>query len=401
MRRSSDLCWCPSPQTSASSQPRPGNKKQERSRKKERTKETLAAIGMPTFDDSFSAIIAGWPVTAHLFTVDRYWRRKKRLPNGQCVDSPSFRSGHCSWRISYYPNGARSPSQDYISIFLVLDGDVPEPVTARARFTLLDVAGEPVPLHSIYIDEMEYAGAGAGYGCDTFVSKEFLEQSPHLVDNCFRIRCDVVVSTGNDTAAAVASSSSRMRARSDLHTHLGDLLDSEEGADVTFQVAGETFGAHRCLLAARSPVFRAELAGGATAGPLCVRIDDMEAHVFKALLHFIYTDSLPGTMAQDDDDDEDGGRGEMMVMEEGLARQLLVAAGRYGMRRLKLICAEELRKHVDMDTVAGILVLAEQHGCQSLKEACIEFLEYYPEVLDAAIAIGNGFKHLTESCLRF
>jgi speckle-type POZ protein len=33
----------------------------------------------------------------------------------------------------------------------------------------------------------------------------------------------------------------------------------------------------------------------------CVRIEDMEARVFRALLHFIYTDSLP----EMDDDDED------------------------------------------------------------------------------------------------
>lgn len=46
-------------------------------------------------------------------------------------------------------------------------------------------------------------------------------------------------------------------APSDLHRHLGDLLKTEKGADVVFEVGGHTFAAHRCVLAARSPVFSA------------------------------------------------------------------------------------------------------------------------------------------------
>ena len=87
-----------------------------------------------------------------------------------------------------------------------------------------------------------------------------------------------------------------------MHRNLGDLLLSEKGADVVFDVGGQTFAAHRCVLAARSPVFSAELLGtmkesNNTTG--VVRVDDMEAQVFKALLHFVYTDSLPRTEKED------------------------------------------------------------------------------------------------------
>lgn len=86
----------------------------------------------------------------------------------------------------------------------------------------------------------------------------------------------------------------------DLQRHLGDLLIAGEGADVKFQVAGETFRAHRCILAARSPFFKAELFGPmrqshGVAG-VCIRVPDMEPQVFSALLHFVYTDSLPPEM---------------------------------------------------------------------------------------------------------
>ncbi|KAF8722878.1 hypothetical protein HU200_022014 [Digitaria exilis] len=171
---------------------------------------------------------------------------------------------------------------------------------------------------------------------------------------------------------------------SDMHRHLGDLLATEGGADVTFKVAGEIFRAHRYILAARSPVFKVELLGAmkeSTATGDCIQIDDMLVQLFKALLHFVYNDSLP----------------EMEVQEEAvMAQHLLEAADRYDMQRLKLICEDKLCNHLEVSTVATTLALAEQHNCQGLKEACIEFL-ISPDALEA-VMVTDGFEHLTKSC---
>lgn len=48
--------------------------------------------------------------------------------------------------------------------------------------------------------------------------------------------------------------------------HFRDLLLSELGADVRFRVGGETFPAHRCVHAARSPVLKARLFGRGAMG---------------------------------------------------------------------------------------------------------------------------------------
>lgn len=69
---------------------------------------------------------------------------------------------------------------------------------------------------------------------------------------------------------------------SNLGQQLGNLLESGKGCDVTFEVDGETFAAHKLVLATRSPVFKAQLFG-----PLKDRntefvvIEDMEAPIFK------------------------------------------------------------------------------------------------------------------------
>lgn len=112
-----------------------------------------------------------------------------------------------------------------------------------------------------------------------------------------------------------------------------------------------------------------------------VRIDDMEAQVFKALLCSVYTDSLP----------------EMKKEEENIMCQhLLVAADRYNMGILKLVCEDKLCKCVDVGTVANILALVEAHHCHVLKSACFDFLSRAANL--TAVIASDGFEHLSASC---
>lgn len=157
----------------------------------------------------------------------------------------------------------------------------------------------------------------------------------------------------------------------------------EEGADITFRVGSNTFPAHKIVLATRSPVFKAELYGQMKARKArCVTVEDMQPDVFKALLQFIYTDSLP----------------EWDVLEEycEIVRHLLVAADRYAMDRLKLLCASFLAKNLDAENVATTLALADQHNCYPLKDECIEFMASSGE-MDAVVKT-EGYANLKRAC---
>ena len=198
------------------------------------------------------------------------------------------------------------------------------------------------------------------------------------------LRCDVtVVSISSELAPP-----DEMPAPppSDMQLHFGQLLSGGEGTDVTLEVGTETFGAHRCVLAARSSVFKAEFHSSMKEKTdACVRIEDMEAKVFKAMLHFMYTDSLPHL--EDNDD--------AVVM----AQHLLAVADRYNLEKLKSICEDTLCRFMDTTTTATTLALAEQHGCPGLKRACFKFLES-PGNLKAVMA-SDGFGHLMKSCPSF
>ncbi|KAI4967079.1 hypothetical protein ZWY2020_031060 [Hordeum vulgare] len=75
-----------------------------------------------------------------------------------------------------------------------------------------------------------------------------------------------------------------------------------------------------------------------------VRIQDMEAEAFKALIRFAYTGSLPETSDEED--------------ESVTCQHLIGPADRYNMERLKLICEQKLCRYIDVDSVMIILALS-------------------------------------------
>nr|XP_051196889.1 BTB/POZ and MATH domain-containing protein 1-like [Lolium perenne] len=346
----------------------------------------MSAVASSKPSRSASAIVASTASGYHLLKIDGY-SRTKGVPTGDKIKSRPFTVGGHKWHIRYYPNSFNSEHADYISLFLVLDDTVIKAVKAQHKFRFADEVKEndqAPSLTSVPIDNYtnNYTSQN-GWGTSMFTKRAELEKSNHLKDDSFTIRCDIVVIQDyreEDFTPTVFVSV----APSDLCQHLGDLLKTEKGADVVFEVGGETFAAHRCVLAARSPVFSAELFDGMKEGNTAgvVRIDDMEAQVFKALLCFAYTDSLPAETKPEEED----------VMYQ----HLLVAADRYNMDRLKSICEEKLCNYIDVGTVATILALAEQHRCEGLKKACLHFLDIPANL--RALLDSDDFDHLCRSC---
>ncbi|KAI4982831.1 hypothetical protein ZWY2020_023323 [Hordeum vulgare] len=338
-----------------------------------------AAGGEP----SRSAIVADTTSGHHLLTIHGY--SCTNVPTGQKISSAPFQVGGHRWRIDYYPNGTNSGIADYVSLSLVLAEDATAAVKAKHSFCF---AGEQEQrqeaerrLKSAPVVTYSSRGCCFFNRYSTFIRRKDLLKSENLKNDSFTIRCDIVVVHGYRAQEAFVPVPA-----CDLGMDLGKLLETEKGADVVFEVDGETVAAHRCVLAARSSVFAAELFGpmkeGKADGCGIVRVEDMEAEVFKALLRFAYTGTLPETMLKEEED--------------VTCQHLLVAADRFDMGRLKLMCEEKLRGYIDVGTVAIILTLAEQHRCESLKKACFDFLAN-PTNLRAAMA-NDGLRHLSASC---
>ncbi|XP_051177666.1 BTB/POZ and MATH domain-containing protein 2 isoform X2 [Lolium perenne] len=191
-------------------------------------------------------------------------------------------------------------------------------------------------------------------------------------------RCTFVQQKLASSPAKDPSAGDAVGTLSDVHQHFDHLLQNKVGADVTFEVNGQKFAAHRCVLAARSKVFMAQLFGPMTESNTSsvIHIKDMEAKVFAGLLKFIYTDSFPEM--DKDNNMEEGGQDEEKEEEVEYVmwlQDLFVAADRYELQRLKLLCEGHLAEGLCVSSVASTLALAEQHYCHGLKEACLKFIQ--------------------------
>ncbi|KAJ1276444.1 hypothetical protein BS78_05G215000 [Paspalum vaginatum] len=323
---------------------------------------------------------AGW----HEFKIQCY-SDAKAAGTGKFFKSSTFNVGGHNWFIILYPD----PSDKYsgwISVYLNIDhrGVVDDNVRTCIKFSLLDQAGRPVPKYTLTCRHT-FTATSLCWGFGKFVRRADLESSSYVKEDCLRIRCDVSIFKKFRTETSSSSECAIDVPPPDLQQHLGNLLVGKVvGGDVTFEVGGEEFMAHKYVLAARSPVFKAALFGTMKEmASTRIQINDMEPRVFQAMLQFIYTDSVP-------DDQID--RADKTVV----AQHLLVAADRYGMERLKLVCEDMLCSCMETSTAASTLVLAEQHGCRGLKEFCFRFLKY-PGNLNEVMAT-DGFQHLRSVC---
>ncbi|XBI58815.1 hypothetical protein VPH35_039991 [Triticum aestivum] len=292
---------------------------------------------------------------------------------GSFAASSAFTVGGYEWELKLYPDGWKAEDKSaWVSIFLSLrKGEVgASGVKTRFTFSLLDQHGRASKLVSVDRSATStFKSTGNYCGFDKFVDKSKLRRLLDLSKDSFTIKC------------VLTPLSSRSRSRA--CTNFLDMLKGGEGADVTFTVGSQSFLAHRRVLAARSPVFKAELFGKMNETlAQSVKIDGMEPSIFEALLHFIYTDSLPDDRHADDRHTE--------------MQHLLVAADQYGVDRLMAICEEKLCQSINVKTVATTLALAEQHHCVHLKRACLEFLSSGD--VRQAVKETDGFRYLVASC---
>ena len=238
----------------------------------------------------------------------------------------------------------------YVSIFLKLE-DKSKNVKAVFEASMMGKDGKPRRQRSSTIVFPTYHENGErGW---RLMERSQLVPAFVKADGCFTIVCRITVLPGGDALDVP---------QSDMGAHFGPLLDSGDGSDVSFLVGGETFRAHRAVLATRSPVFKAQLLGSmADAAMPSITLHDVAPATFAIMLGFIYTDALPG------DDELEDSPTEML-------QDLIAMADLYALERLKILCAKRLWDSLAVDNVAATLASAEMFNCAELKNKCFAFL---------------------------
>ncbi|KAM7528363.1 hypothetical protein LguiB_031773 [Lonicera macranthoides] len=371
----------------------------------------------PTSSKSVTETVNG----SHRFVIQGY-SLAKGMGIGKHIASENFTVGGYQWAIYFYPDG-KNPEDNstYVSVFIALASEGTD-VRALFELTLVDQSGKGKhKVHSHFDRSLESGpytlkyrgsmcalkGKGVGRGvlvagylvsdayarvCSSvrgykrFFRRAMLETSDYLKDDCLKINCTVGV-------VVSAIDCSRLHSiqvpESDIGARFGTLLETMEGSDVVFSVAGENFNAHKLVLAARSTVFRSELFGKPEADEKEIIVTDIEPKVFKAMLHFIYRDAL-----NEEELVASTSSCESSSVFDTLTAKLLAAADKYELGRLRRVCESHLCTYISVGSVARTLALADRYQATELKAVCLRFSA---ENL-AAVMKSDGFEYLKENC---
>ncbi|KAL1762954.1 speckle-type POZ protein isoform X2, partial [Sigmodon hispidus] len=134
------------------------------------------------------------------------------------------------------------------------------------------------------------------------------------------------------------------------------------------------FRAHKAILAARSPVFKAMFEHDMEESRKNrVEIHDLEPQVFRAMMNFIYTGKVPNL--------------------HSMADAVLFAADKYCQEVLKVMCEVALCRYLSVDSAAHTLFLADLHSAGHLKTQTLDFIAVHAsEVFET-----SGWKTMVDS----
>ncbi|PIA41890.1 hypothetical protein AQUCO_02100015v1, partial [Aquilegia coerulea] len=207
---------------------------------------------------------------SHEYTIKGY-SLAKGMGAGKYIQSDIFTVGGYDWSVYFYPDG-KNPDDNsgYVSVFIALASEGTD-VRALFELTLLDQSGK---------GKHKYRGSMWGY--KRFFKRTMLEASDFLKDDCLSMHCTVGVVRTRTEAPKLYTVP---MPPSDMGLNFKEMLESGIGSDIMFEVGEETFRAHKLILAARSPVFKAQFFG-LIGNPNMdkVVVEDVEPAVFKVTL---------------------------------------------------------------------------------------------------------------------
>ena len=139
-----------------------------------------------------------------------------------------------------------------------------------------------------------------------------------------------------------------------LGNDLKRMIERNHGTDVTLVSSdGKEFPAHTLILASRSPVFAAMFEHDMKEKQeRKVLIADLNSSTVEDLVHFMYTDTVESTVTT----------------------ELLLAANKYQIPRLKTLCEEDMVTNLNIDNAAQCLFYAKLYDAVQLYCAAKHFI---------------------------
>lgn len=169
---------------------------------------------------------------------------------------------------------------------------------------------------------------------------------------------------GGEPCSIWAEGFTQQRSNAKAIESLGRMLTEGIHTDITINASDGSIGAHRAVLAARSPVFRSMFSHNLQEKELStINISDMSLESCQAFLNYLYG---------------------IIKHEEFLTHRLalLHAADKYDISDLRDVCHESLLEDIDTKNVLDRLQNASLYQLMKLKMSCIRYLVKFGKIYE-------------------
>jgi len=338
----------------------------------------------PPGSESLAPVAENWCYTqvkvvkfSYMWTISNFSFCREEM--GEVLKSSTFSAGQndkLKWCLRVNPKGLDEESKDYLSLYLLLVSCNKSEVRAKFKFSILNAKREETKAME---SQRAYRFVqGKDWGFKKFIRRDFLldEANGLLPEDKLTLFCEVSVVADSVNFSGQTNGVQFKVADCRLSEDLSTLLENSQFSDAVLDCGGRQFHCHKALLAARSQVFQAMFEHDMEEKKTSrVEIKDVEADVMAEMLRFVYT-------------------GKTATSLETTAADLLAAADKYALERLKVMCEEALCNGLTVENVSEVLILADLHSAEQLKCQAIEFINtrHVAEVMETV-----GWKQMVGS----
>ena len=283
--------------------------------------------------------------------------------DGSPLKSPTFQTLHHGSTISWYLHLVRQANSNTSGndMYLTAFGKVSKEckISAKLEFSLINENIEKCIKIDATINGMYKPGQQFEVCSNDYIATRrniIAKNSGFCQNDKLTIVCDITLATNQLSVTINKRDSYLQIPECQLVDDIGAIFGNEDFCDVKLTVNGKDFYAHKIMLSARSSVFAAMFKHEmAEKIDNTINITDINHQVFEEVLRFIYT-------------------GKISSITDEIAAELLVAADKYELDRLKIICEVFIAKNLTKDNVTDILIVADTHCSMLLKTQALEFI---------------------------
>ncbi|XP_014229085.1 speckle-type POZ protein-like A [Trichogramma pretiosum] len=291
----------------------------------------------------------------YTWTIENY--RLLKFKVGERITSPKFGVGSDEknyFQLWMYPEGVHKESEGYISVYLtpVIDS-TKRPDKLVCKWTMSAVNdGTVVDKFTLHLD---FATDNFnGYGTPKFYALKNIDKLISA-ENTVTIQCELEIFKEFESSLKLDNINITHQINNKIN--LDSLFLCEEFSDIRIRTSDENdIPAHKAILAAASPVFKAMFTHNMLENKEnSVNITDTTNNTVIEMLRYIYT-------------------AEVIINKVDITIELLEVADKYQIDNLKIECEKILYSDLSSENAIKILIAAHKYKTKYLEDETIKFI---------------------------